>query len=173
MALTKSQTSDFVAYAGNPDTWVLAARRNLAVAEVLFSRLDALSAVHNRPQHEFSGCFYASYFHAGVAIENAAKATLIRKDHSIVANGSIDRRKFGKTSHALLDLFQLVGEPLIDEERKLVVKLEQHVVWAGKYSVPLKPDVLYDNALMDTLRLSGVDEIGTIKHLVERLLAAA
>lgn len=173
MPLTKSQAKDFTAYAGDPNTWVLAARRNLAVAEVLFARVEALSAVHDRPFHEFSGCFYASYFHAGVAIENAAKAVLIRRDPSIVSGGFLDKSKFGKTSHALVELFHLANESLTDQERRLVVKLEQHVVWAGKYTIPLKPDVLYDNALMDTLRLSDPDEVGSIKRLVERLLAAA
>ena len=93
MAITTAQSQDFSTYARNPDTWILAARRSLAVTELLMDHLDSLRTATERDFYQFSGCYYASYFHAGLAIENAAKAVLISKDPSIVENGSLNVKK--------------------------------------------------------------------------------
>jgi len=170
MPITAKQSEDFDAYARNPETWVLAARRSLAVAELLTRHLNALRNAANRDFFELSGCYYASYFHAGVAVENASKAVLVSRDPTIVSNGTLNVKKFGSWSgHALLDPLQSILGSLTDEERRYVMKLEEFV-WAGRYTVPTKADVLYDEEKMNNVRLSTPEEMNILKSLVERLI---
>lgn len=122
-------------------------------------------------QIELSGCFYSGHFHASVAVETAYKATLIARDPSIIENGGIRKNAFPGRSHALLEpVAQILGS-LSEDERYLLAKLEDYVE-IGRYSVPRKSDVLTDPERMDRLRNSGLDEIGQVRRLVERLIAA-
>lgn len=171
MPLTPSQTNDFNRYARIPETWVLSARRSLSVVKILSRHLDDLrSPFVNRDVVEFSGCHNASYFHAAVAVENAAKAVLVARDPSVVENGSLNVKKFGSRSgHGLLDPVQSILGALTDKEARYLVKLEEFV-WAGRYAVPMRADVLYDEEKMDVLRLSTPDEMDMLHSLVERLI---
>lgn len=173
MTLTESQAADFAAYARNPETWVLGARRQLAVAELLFDRVAALRSQASKFFEEFSGCYYGSFMHAGFAVENAVKAVLIFRDPTIVlSNGKLDGKKLGpKGGHGLRALVGSVLSGLTNEDQDLLLKLEEHVIWAGRYTVPMKAVVLYDNAVMNVLRLSPADERARLKTLIDRLLA--
>lgn len=170
MPITAKQAEDFDAYARNPETWVIAARRNLAVAELLNRHRDALRLAANPDFFEFSGCYYAGYFHAGVAIENAMKAVLVSRDPTIVSNGTLHVNKLGSRSgHVLLDPVESILGSLTEEEHRYVVKLEEFV-WAGRYTVPTKADVLYDEEKINIVRLSTPEEINILRFLVERLI---
>ena len=170
MALTNAQVEDFSKYARNPDTWVLAARRSLAVALLLMRRAHELSRTTNHDFFELSGCHYAGYFHAAMAIENALKGVLVSRDPSIVADGALDIKKFGsKSGHALLDPALLILESLTDAERRFVAKLEEYV-WAGRYTVPSRAEVLYDQDRMNNLRTSTFDEPEMLQSLVDRAI---
>jgi hypothetical protein len=152
---------------------VLAARRSLAVTELLMDHLDSLHTATERDFYQFSGCYYASYFHAGLAIENAAKAVLISRDPSIIENGNLKVKKFGSGSgHALLDPVLSIFGSLFDEERHLLTKLEEFV-WAGRYTVPTKADMLYDEEKMNIMRLSTPDERVILRRLIDRLCQQA
>lgn len=170
--LTDLQKADFTAYAQNPATWILGAHRQLAVAELLFDRVDALRSLSSRPFEEFSGCYYASYMHAGFAVENAVKAVLIARDPTIVlTDGALDGKKLGsRGGHGLRALVSAVLSDLSKEDTDLLSKLEEHVVWAGRYTVPMKAAVLYDNTVMDVLRSSSTSERPRIRTLIARLL---
>jgi hypothetical protein len=169
MTITTTQAKDFSAYARNPDTWILASRRNLAVTELLMDYLNILDTATERDFYQFSGCYYASYFHAGLAIENAAKAVLISHDPSIVNKSNLDIKKFGnRKGHALLDPVQSILGELSDYERRFLTKLEEFV-WAGRYTVPTKADVLYDKKKMSIMRTSVSNERVMLRGLIERL----
>lgn len=171
MALTSAQIDDFSKYARDPKTWVLASRRSLAVARLLMNRSRELMRVSNSDFFEFSGCHYAGYFHAAMAVENALKAVLVSRDPSIVVEGRLDVKKFGgKSGHALLAPLNSILDSLTEEERCLVVKLEEHI-WAGRYTVPTKADVLYDQERMDIMRTSTFEEAQMLESLVDRTIA--
>jgi hypothetical protein len=173
MALTEAEREDFSKYARNPETWVLAARRSAAVAKVLRQRADELAQAPARDFFEFSGCRYASYFHTAMAVENALKAALIARDPSIVANGALDTKKFGgKGGHALLSAASMVFGTLTEAERRVLTKLEEYV-WAGRYTVPTKADVLYDAERMHSLRTSTPDDVVLVDSLIERAVKHA
>jgi hypothetical protein len=167
MRITDAEANDFVKYASNPDTWVLAARRNLAVAELLMKRARELQLTANHDFFEFSGCFYAGYFHAGVALENAAKAVRISKDPMIVSKDGLDR-KFRK-GHALLEPLKSVLGVLTDEEQHFVEKLEEFV-WMGRYTVPTTPGPLYDRAKKNNARMSSPKEPELLQSLFDRTI---
>lgn len=172
MTLTESQAADFAVYAFNPEKWVLGARRQLAVADLLFDRIAALRWQESKFFEEFSGCHYASFMHAGFAVENAVKAELISRDPTIVLpNGTLDGKKLGpKGGHGLRALVSSVLSDLTKEDQDILLKLEEHVIWAGRYTVPMKATVLYDHAVMNALRLSPADERARLKTLITRLL---
>lgn len=176
MKLTEQQTRDFAKYARNPEIWRISARRHLAVAKVLKDRTAVLGLKLNHSADEFdefSSCFYAWYLHAGLAIENAVKAVLILKDPSLVLEGKLDQGKLkrlcGKSGHGLLVPVRSVLGELSESEYHLLVKLEEHVIWAGKYTVPMFADDLYNEAKMNVLRTSPMDEFGLLKSVVGRL----
>lgn len=168
MVLTDAQRDDFAKYARNPETWILAARRSLAVAKLLHRHADILASTPKYDFYEFSGCHYAGYFHAAMAVENALKAVFISRDPTIVENGALNIKKFGgKSGHALVDTAMIVLGALTDAEQRLLTKLEEFV-WMGRYTVPTKGDILYDHDRMDNLRTATVDQATLLESLVER-----
>jgi len=175
MTLTPTQADDFALYARNPETWIAGARRHFAVAELLFDRALALRTKASQHFDEFSGCHYASYLHAGLAIENAVKAVLIRSDPTVVKlDGSLDRSKLGpKGGHGVKGLVAASLSELSQKEYDLLLKVEEYVIWAGKYAVPMKAEVLYDEAVMNIMRLTYREERDILRVMVNRLLEMA
>ena len=157
-------------YARRPETWLFGSRSHLAVFELLCDRLDSLRMQSTKPLDEFSGCFYAAYLHAGLAVENAVKASLLARDPTIVELGKINRKKLGERSgHAFVKMAETMLGSLSEKERLVLVKLEEHVVWAGKYTVPMQADVLYNQESMQVLRTAPMNERELIRSLVTRL----
>lgn len=171
MKITDAQADDFGLYARNPDTWMLAARRSLAVAQLLIKRTRELKLVADRDFFEFSGCFYAGYFHAGVALENAVKAVIISKDPTIVSKDGLNVRKFGgRTGHELFGPLQSILGTLTDEETRFVTKLEEFG-WMGRYTVPTKAESLYDREKKNNVSTSSPEEPALLQSLFDRTIA--
>lgn len=170
--LAPHQLADFVVYARRPETWVFAARRQMAVAQILLDRRATYSPFTRETVEERSGCIAAAYLHSGLAIENAAKAHLIQRDPMIIqADGKLDKNKLGaKGGHGLIGLCELVLPDIDPKEYRLLAKLQEHVIWLGKYGTPTAAAPLYDNALMDIIRDSTPDEEGRIRSIFERLI---
>jgi hypothetical protein len=169
--LSTRQIEDFHRYARNPETWVLSARRNLSVVKILSGHLENQSSPFIKHDViEISGCHNAMCFHAAAAVENAAKAVLIARDPSVIENGVVNVKKFGsKSGHALLDPVHFILGVLASKETRYLTKLEEFV-WLGRYAIPMRADVLYDQEKMDVLRLSTPDEMDILHSLVERLI---
>ena len=68
----------------------------------------------------------------GFSIENYAKAVSIKFDPNVTENGKLKRLK----RHDLLGLLSDIDFILSSEEEELVERLEQFVLWAGRYPVP-------------------------------------
>lgn len=77
-------------------------------------------------------------FLMGLAFENKAKGILVARDSSLVSGGKISRDLAG--SHNLLALFDKVGLDLSTEDRDLLCRLGECVLWAGRYPVPKSED---------------------------------
>ena len=175
MQVTPAQAAEFARYARRPETWALAARRQIAVAQHLFSRSELPLHVHGISHDERSGAHYAAYLQAGLAVENAAKAALVRKDPTMITErGTIDRSKLGaKAGHGLDALAQAVLTNLGQEDITLLQKLQEYVIWAGRYTVPMNAEALFDSDRMNSLRFSPLGERERISLLVNSLLMEA
>jgi hypothetical protein len=167
--MVTTKTKEFSEYARNPDIWLLAARRNLAVAEILKDLYRDPTTKERYPDLPAGCFFYAIYFHAALAIENAVKAVLISRDPTIVENGRLNTKKYkGWAKHKLLDPVKCILGSLSDEERRLLVKLEGFV-WAGRYAVPVKAHELYDKEKMDIMTTATLEELAILRSLFDRL----
>jgi hypothetical protein len=175
MPITIEQAADFAIYARRPETWAIAARRQLAVAQHLFAHEESLRSAQRSMFDERSGSHYAACLHAGLAVENAAKAALVARDPTVITNrGTIDKAKFGLGGgHGLRSIAQSVLSSLSRDEQMLLDKLQEYVVWAGRYTIPMNAEVLFDEERMDTIRVASLCEQNSIRQLVTRLLLQA
>jgi len=171
MSLSAEQREDFAAYVQNPDTWLFACHRNLAVARLLMKVADEQLLKPKSDFFERVGCFYSSYFHAALALENAAKAVYVSNGEIVVSGEKLKfPESFGRSGHALMrPLVALLGD-LTEFEQSLVTKLEEFG-WAGRYSVPMNAKALYDQKKMQIMRTSSSDELPIVESLVDRLVA--
>jgi hypothetical protein len=175
MPLSSAQLADFAIYARRPETWAIAARRQLAVARHLFSHEESLRSAEHDSFVERSGCHYSAYLHAGYAVENAAKAALVARDPMLITDrGTIDRTKLGPSGgHGLRCIAESVLSNLSTENLTLLDKLQEYVVWAGRYTVPMSAEVLFNEERMDRLRVAPLGERERIAALVGVLLKQA
>jgi hypothetical protein len=170
----EDNNDDFVKYASNPTTWLFEASCHISVWKVLSMHAEKLLMDGSYQVEEYSGCRKAALFHAGIAIENALKANLIRREVNIISGGVVDKSKFGnKSGHGLLELAKRVLPKLTEAEQRLLRKLEEHVMWAGKYSVPLKAERLYDREVKSSLRLTHYGESKVLQELYNTLVCLA
>jgi hypothetical protein len=82
----------------------------------------------------------------GYCIENLIKGLCIQKEGAFKNNG-----EFRFKNHKLLDLLDKVDIHLSDEEIELTERLEQFIIWAGKYPGPL----VYSDLMPRTLSNGG------------------
>ena len=165
---------DFTKYASNPATWLYAASCHISVWKVLSLHVAELLSEGNYKLEEYAGCRNAAMFHAGIAIENALKANIIRQEKSIISGGRVNKTKFGnKSGHGLLELANSVLPEISESEQRLLRKLAEYVMWAGKYSVPLKAETLYDRDVKTLLRLTYFSESEVLQSLYNRIVSIA
>jgi len=106
---------------------------------------------------ERNGYYKAAMFHAGLAIENAAKAVLIKRKPNLIQNKRIDFKNLcGKSGHEILKCTQSALGNLSPEQERLLTKLQQYVIWAGKYTLPRYGAVLDDHNLRQEMGLINV-----------------
>lgn len=74
----------------------------------------------------------------GLAIENMSKALLVQayaaRGEAVVVNGRLLQRL--TSGHAVVDLLKEAAVELDQNERDLVDRLRESVIWAGRYPVP-------------------------------------
>lgn len=74
------------------------------------------------------------YFLAGLAFENRIKGILVARNRDLAAGGRLSKYLTGR--HNLQELFQQMNFTLSADEKNLVERLSETVVWAGRYPVP-------------------------------------
>lgn len=169
MTLSNKQIEDFEAYARNPETWIQAARRSLAVAKYLSLRANDIDRISGDDFYEFSGCHYASFFYAAVAVENALRAVQIKQNPSVIKNGKLKIRELGFLSHELLKPIESILGNLDHKESRYLEKLELYYE-AGRYNVPTNADVLYDEEKKTIARMSYPYEEEILEGLIDKLI---
>ena len=165
---------DFSNFASNPDTWLFAASCHISVWKLLSEHVARLLSEGNYKLEEYAGCRKAAMFHAGIAIENALKANIVREEKTIVSDGRVNRTKFGnKSGHGLLELAKRVLPEISEAEERIIRKLEEYVMWAGKYSVPLKAETLGDSDVKTLLRLTYYSDTEILETLYNKIVRMA
>lgn len=72
----------------------------------------------------------------GFAFENLAKAVLITRDHSIVGDAKLGKWPTDRGGHGFAKLIRSILCQLSPDEENLLLRLEEYVVWAGRYPIP-------------------------------------
>ena len=113
-----------------PGIWVLKARRLKDGGDLLFDAyikdLDQLGKIgtpvslNNLELAEVASLIF------GLAIEDLFKAIIISKTYQL-AKG-----------HDSIGLSEKAGITLTDEQKDIVKRLQTHVIWCGRYPIPLK-----------------------------------
>lgn len=155
--------------ARKPEIWLDESRYQIVVADALFDLFDR--KFFNGTIEERNGYYKAAMFHAGLAIENAAKAVLVKRDPNLIQNKRIYFKNLcGKNGHDILKGTQSALGILSPEQERLLRKLKQFVIWFGKYTLPLFGTDLDDHNLRQEMGLINVaDDRTIISEILKRL----
>lgn len=125
-----------------PDMWHTSAYGLKHAADAVLAKIkaDMTALASGKPSAKHFRklpVVYAYMLLAGLAIENLIKGLSIKKDSALIDNGKLDQ-SLGK--HDLLALARKAGVRLTEEERSLVERLTEYVIWAGRYPIPKRSD---------------------------------
>ena len=167
--MTNSAFSDgFDDLARKPEIWLDESRCQMVVADALFDLFDKI--IFTGTIEERNGYYKAAMFHAGLAIENAAKAVLVERDPNLIQNKRIGFKNLcGKSGHDILKGTQSALGILSPEQKRLLTKLKQFVIWFGKYTLPLFGTDLDDHNLRQEMSLINAKDRIVIKDILKRL----
>jgi hypothetical protein len=156
--------------ARRPEIWLNESRYQMVAADALFDHFEAIKLTGTI--EERNGYYKAAMFHAGLAIENAAKAVLIKRDPNLIKNKRIDFKNLcGRTGHEILKCTESALGNLTTEEERVLIKLQQFVIWYGKYTLPKFGTVLDDHSLRQEMRIINLEDVTIVRELLKRLTA--
>lgn len=168
MTTSSTYSDDFDNYARDPNIWLFESRCQIAVANVLFDSFD--QKLVNGTVEERNGYYKTAMFHAGLAIENAAKAVLIKRNPNLIQNKKIDFKNMcGQSGHEILKCTKSAVGNLSPKQERLLTKLQQYVIWAGKYTLPRNGIILDNHHLRQEMRLISKEDRTTINDILNRL----
>lgn len=164
--LTNSTFSDgFDELARKPEIWLNESRYQMVAADALFDLFDKINLTGTI--EERNGYYKAAMFHAGLAIENAAKAALVKRDPKSIQNKEIDVKKL--CGHKIRKCTQGALGNLSAEQERLLTKLQEYVIWAGKYALPLRGADLDNHKIRQEMRLINAEDRIVIRDILKRL----
>jgi hypothetical protein len=116
----------------------------------------------------------------GFAIENLLKGLLVALKQEHFKEEALQARRLPTElhNHSLHEIALAVGFAPNHQERSILRKLEDHLLWAGRYPVPTTPGS-YEDAIGGPLRTTSFareysnTDVQEIKQFLERLLIAA
>lgn len=109
-------------------SWLLKADSLIDAFEVLVAD-DERMEEQNLPGRRISS---VAYMLAGFAVENLLKGKLITTTPHLDDNG-----KFILGSHYLVELSENAGYQLGEAERRLLERMQEFSIWAGRYPMPI------------------------------------
>ncbi len=167
--MTNSAFSDgFDDLARKPEIWLDESRYQMVAADALFDLFD--KKIFTGTIDERNGYYKAAMFHAGLAIENAAKAVLIKRKPNSIQNKRIDIKNLcSGNGHDILKCTQKALGNISAEQERLLKKLKQYVIWFGKYTLPIDGTVLDDHNLRQEMSLINAKDRIVIRDILKRL----
>ena len=119
--------------ARNPAIWRDHALALREVAGLLWNHIEHAPAGEEKARRIFA-IGHTAMMLEGLAVENLAKAVLVKKEPGVVAKG----KWAGGRGHDLPKLFERIGLQFeLNDEKDLAVRLTAYVKWAGRYPVSL------------------------------------
>ena len=126
------------ALATDPRAWWLSARRLMQASELLWKAFDAdLKAMRSgKPGHTLDNLEtgLAWMLLTGLALENLAKAVLLKRNPSVARPGRLP--KWPGDGHDLNRLFSHAVIGIGADEREMLERLTEFVRWRGRYPIP-------------------------------------
>jgi hypothetical protein len=157
--------------AENPRSWKLEAESLKRAADILWEtweqdwRYNQTLKVGDECQPPVGSIAMMLF---GFCIENLVKSILASKNRMLDEKG-----KFKERTHDLLKLFEKAEVKLDNDENYLVERLEQFIIWAGRYPIPLKAENKRPRTLSGggfaPLHISGGNDKRIIDRLIDKL----
>jgi hypothetical protein len=126
----------------DPHTWLFNAAQLKRAADTVKVEIGKAFAASNHPDGRVPiqdlYLFYSYFLLAGLSLENLAKGILIGRSPNIVSNGKLNLKMLAGSSngHHLANLAAQAGIQLSAEERNILPRLKEFIVW-GKYPIHL------------------------------------
>ncbi len=161
--MKRQPSTDFLNVAKTPIFWWFRANNLFTSAIVLLEAIEKANAAYFGPMPKTSGIvklskhqqWAAQRLHLssvahmlfGLAFEVVLKGMIVAKRPEFVEADKLAENLTGK--HVLVELFKTAGITLSRAEQRLVQRLSQSVLWAGRYPVPKKRAAYQYEALPD------------------------
>ena len=115
------------------------------------------------------GLIHSALLLLGLAVENAAKAVYVARDPSLLSMERLDQ--FPNSSDKGHGIGSLVAGlfALTEAESDLLSRLQEHVVWAGRYPIPRASTRYHDAHHPVNKRSMHPDDFRLAWSLIERL----
>jgi len=152
--------------AEEPLHWALQADELTAAFDVLTADIQANLRSPRRGARTTS----VALMLAGFAIENLMKGLLVRGQTPLSEDG-----KFQLRSHDLFKLSSDAGLSLSDAEARLLERVQEFLMWAGRYPIPLTVDNMRPRTLAGggfaPLTYHTIDDLTEVRGLIVKLRA--
>jgi hypothetical protein len=139
--------------AKDPVAWQNVSKRLLVSAEILWAPLEEAIAIAKKDAAERTAAetqrfseladqFGAFFVIAGLAVENALKAAILRRtirNGAVIDSGLAALKVLPTTDHNLVLLADKAGVALTPGTTRLLERLSIYVKWAGRYPIPKDP----------------------------------
>jgi len=104
----------------------------------------------------------------GMAFENLIKGILVGRDPTNISREEIKKQLLGRGGHGISEGAKTVTN-ISNAEYDLLRRLEEYLIWAGRYPMPLKSKAFYDSQTPENLRSFGWTDFKLIDSLYDRL----
>ncbi|HEX8652284.1 MAG TPA: hypothetical protein VF708_15690 [Pyrinomonadaceae bacterium] len=103
-----------------------------------------------------------------MAFENLIKGIMLGRDSSSVNREFINRSLLPKGGHGISEGAKRVSN-ISGSEDELLRRLEEYLVWAGRYPMPLRSEVFFNSQSPENLRSFSMADFERIEKLFSRL----
>lgn len=156
---------------GSPKQWLEKSHGFMHCANILMEKLVGMMDVppHSR-RVETLGLVDSILLLLGLAFENLIKGVYIAKHPSLVNRDGLDRSMWKADSgHGITEYADSLVK-LEPDEKNLLIRLQEYVVWAGRYPIPTKSGRYGDSKDSGKHRLSTSD-FETSNRLFNKLVS--
>jgi hypothetical protein len=130
------------------NSWVEQAEKHLLVSEILYKEILELIANYTEIPDEMTrkalALFESYMLLCGLAFENLIKGLIISIKPDFNVMTELNQYKWkSKGGHGIKEMFDFNYPNLDNSEIELIERLEEFLIWIGKYAIPLNSDKLY------------------------------